>query len=63
MQRFRGWLVCKAHRLCVSLNSGLESDKADADKKPKPLCRETPQQTMAANAALLQAESGVGCRV
>ena len=27
MQRFRGWLVFKAHRLCVSLNSRLESNK------------------------------------
>jgi len=27
VQRFRGGLVFKAHRLCVSLNSRLESDK------------------------------------
>ena len=27
MQRFRGGLVFKAHRLCVSLNSRLESNK------------------------------------
>ena len=26
VQRFRGGLVCKAHRLCVSLNSRLESN-------------------------------------
>ena len=27
MQRFRGGLVFKAHRLCVTLNSRLESNK------------------------------------
>ena len=27
VQRFRGGLVCKAHRLCVSINSRLESNK------------------------------------
>jgi len=27
VQQFRGGLVFKAHRLCVSLNSGLESNK------------------------------------
>jgi len=27
VQRFRGGLVYKAHRLCVSLNSRLESNK------------------------------------
>ena len=29
MQRFRGGLVFKAHRLCVSLNSRLESNNAE----------------------------------
>ena len=29
VQRFRGGLVCKAHRLCVSLNSMLESNKEE----------------------------------
>ena len=29
VQRFRGGLVFKAHRLCVSLNSRLESNKED----------------------------------
>jgi len=29
VQRFRGGLVFKAHRLCVSLNSRLESDKEE----------------------------------
>ena len=29
MQRFRGGLVFKAHRLCVSLNSRLESNKEE----------------------------------
>ena len=29
MQRLRGGLVFKAHRLCVSLNSGLESNKEE----------------------------------
>ena len=28
-QRFRGGLVVKAHRLCVSLNSRLESNKEE----------------------------------
>ena len=29
MQRFRGGLVFKAHRVCVSLNSRLESNKEE----------------------------------
>ena len=29
--RFRGGLVFKAHRLCVSLNSRLESDKEEEE--------------------------------
>ena len=29
LQRFRGGLVFKAHRLCVSLNSRLESNKEE----------------------------------
>ena len=29
MQRFRGGLVLKAHRLCVSLNSRLESNEEE----------------------------------
>ena len=33
MQRFRGGLVFKAHRLCVSLNSRLESDKEEEDRR------------------------------
>jgi len=39
VQRFRGGLVFKAHRLCVSLNSRLESDKEEdeADLSPKGL--------------------------
>ena len=32
MQRFRGGLVFKAHRLCVSLNSRLESNKEEEKK-------------------------------
>ena len=32
MQRFRGGLVFKAHRLCVSLNSRLESNKEEKNK-------------------------------
>ena len=42
VQRFRGGLVCKAHRLCVSLNSRLESNieetrnVEDAGTKPPP---------------------------
>ena len=31
MKRFRGGLVFKAHRLCVSLNSRLESNKEEED--------------------------------
>ena len=33
MQRFRGGLVFKAHRLCVSLNSRLESNKEEEEVK------------------------------
>ena len=33
MERFRGGLVFKAHRLCVSLNSRLESNKEEKKKK------------------------------
>ena len=36
MQRFRGGLVFKAHRLCVSLNSRLESNK-DEEEGCEPL--------------------------
>jgi len=32
-QRFRGGLVFKAHRLCVSLNSRLESKKEEEKKR------------------------------
>jgi len=32
VQRFRGGLVSKAHRLCVSLNSRLESNKEEEDR-------------------------------
>ena len=32
VQRFRGGLVFKAHRLCVSLNSRLESNKEEEDE-------------------------------
>jgi len=31
VQRFRGGLVFKAHRLCVSLNSGLDSNKEEEE--------------------------------
>jgi len=31
VKRFRGGLVFKAHRLCVSLNSRLESNKEDLE--------------------------------
>ena len=34
VQRFRGELVFKAHRLCVSLNSRLESNKEEKKKIP-----------------------------
>jgi len=32
VQRFRGGLVFKAHRLCVSLNSRLESNKEEEEE-------------------------------
>ena len=32
VQHFRGGLACKAHRLCVSLNSRLESNKEEAEE-------------------------------
>ena len=32
MQRFRGGLAFKAHRLCVSLNSRLESNEEEEEK-------------------------------
>ena len=32
MQRFRGGLVFKAHRLCVSLNSRLETNKEEEEE-------------------------------
>ena len=35
MQRFRGGLVFKAHSLCVSLNSRLESNKEEERKAPE----------------------------
>jgi len=34
VQRFRGGLVFKAHGLCVSLNSRLESNKEEEDPLP-----------------------------
>jgi len=34
VQRFRGGLVFKAHRLCVSLNSRLESNKEEEELRP-----------------------------
>jgi len=33
VQRFRGGLVFKAHRLCVSLNSRLESNKEEEEEE------------------------------
>ena len=33
MQRFRGRLVLKAHRLCVSLNYRLESDQEEEEEE------------------------------
>ena len=33
MQRFRGWLVLKAHRLCLSLNSRLDSNKEEEEEE------------------------------
>ena len=34
MQWFRGGLVFKAHGLCVSLNSTLESDEEKEEERP-----------------------------
>ena len=36
VQRFRRGLVFKAHRLCVSLNSRLESNKEEEEEGPLP---------------------------
>ena len=41
VQRFRGGLVYKAHRLCVSLNSGLESNKEEEEEKMRLTIPET----------------------
>ena len=35
VQRFRGGFVFKAHRLCVSLNSRLESNKEKRERTPE----------------------------
>ena len=37
MERFRGELAFQAHRLCVSLNSRLESGKTEEDPSPIPV--------------------------
>ena len=39
LQRFRGGLVSKAHRLCVSPNSRLESDKEEKKKEKSPVSK------------------------
>jgi len=41
VQRFRGGLVFKAHRLCASLNSRLESNKEEEEEEDlhRPLAR------------------------
>ena len=40
MQRFRGGLEFKAHRLCVSLNSRLESNKEEEESLSRQWCGE-----------------------
>jgi len=41
VQRFRGGLVFKAHRLGVSLNSRLESNKEEEGRAPSSLLRDS----------------------
>ena len=41
VQRFRGGLVCKAHRLYISLNSRLESNK-EAEKRSRTTAAPSP---------------------
>jgi len=61
--RFRGGLVFKAHRLCVSLDSRLESSKEeekkvalrDGPQRPQPAVRSSP----AARPGLVRARSKV----
>ena len=36
VQQFRGGLVYKAHRLCVSLNTRRESDEDDEEEEESP---------------------------
>ena len=48
VQRFRGGLVFKPHRLCVSLNSRLESNKEEADSR---VDHSTPSASGAAHCA------------
>ena len=52
VQRFRGWLVFKAHRICVSLDSRRESNKEDEGEGST--CR---VQSVGSRV------QGVGCRV
>ena len=43
VQRFRGGLVFKGHRLCVSLNSRLESNKEEEEETH--MAEKTPAET------------------
>ena len=45
MQRFRGGLVFKAHRLCVSLNSRLDSNEEEEKKGPGERRAQDPRRT------------------
>ena len=47
VQRFRGGLVSKAHRLCVSLNSRLESNKEEEGAQRRCLPRSDPPRELA----------------
>ena len=53
VQRFRGGLVFKAHRLCVSLNSRLESESNKEEKSTSaPLAMDQPAAPPRASVSL-----------
>ena len=53
MQRFRGGLVFKAHRLCVSLNSRLESNKEEEEHMAAMLSNKEEEEGFGFDLALL----------
>jgi len=54
VQRFRGGLVFKAHGLCVSLNSRLESDKEEEKKNSANIRQSGPESGPGFHAKVLQ---------